>query len=87
MEIIEIPGYTQEDKVPIASEHLVPKQLRLHGLNKEQVRFTEDGLKYIGRREINFPKIKNKILIFPYSMFSKFPNLHARLEFGLWSAR
>ena len=33
MELISIPGYTIEDKVPIAKMHLVPKQMKMHGKN------------------------------------------------------
>ncbi|HLT81341.1 MAG TPA: endopeptidase La [Cyclobacteriaceae bacterium] len=40
MEIIEITGYTQEEKVEIAMRHLVPKQLKEHGLKPSQVKFT-----------------------------------------------
>jgi ATP-dependent Lon protease len=44
MEIIEIAGYTEEEKVRIAIDHLVPKQLGEHGLTAEQVEFTEQGV-------------------------------------------
>jgi ATP-dependent Lon protease len=44
MEIIEIAGYTQEEKVRIALDHLVPKQLGEHGLTAEMVEFTEGGI-------------------------------------------
>jgi len=40
MEIIEITGYTQEEKVEIAIRHLIPKQLKEHGLKSSQVKFT-----------------------------------------------
>ncbi len=40
MEIIEITGYTQEEKVEIAMRHLVPKQLKEHGLKPSQAKFT-----------------------------------------------
>jgi ATP-dependent Lon protease len=38
MEIIEITGYTQEEKIEIAVQHLVPKQLKEHGLKASQVK-------------------------------------------------
>jgi ATP-dependent Lon protease len=47
MEIIELSGYTEEEKVQIAIRHLVPKQLAEHGLT--QVKFTEDGVKALVR--------------------------------------
>src|SRR5690606_36270948 len=40
MEIIEITGYTQEEKIEIAMRHLVPKQLKEHGLKNSQVKLT-----------------------------------------------
>ena len=40
MEIIELSGYTEEEKAEIARRHLVPKQLDEHGLTAEQVDFT-----------------------------------------------
>jgi ATP-dependent Lon protease len=44
MEIIELPGYTFEEKVQIAQRHLVPKQLREHGLSPEAIAFPEKTL-------------------------------------------
>jgi ATP-dependent Lon protease len=44
MEILELPGYTFEEKVRIAQKHLVPKQLKEHGLTAESVEFTEKAL-------------------------------------------
>lgn len=49
MEIIQLPGYTEEEKVMIARNYLVPKQLRNHGLKPEEVEFTEDGIRAIIR--------------------------------------
>lgn len=44
MELIEVSGYIQEEKVEIASRHLVPKQLDAHGLPKKSVRFSKKAL-------------------------------------------
>ena len=44
MEVIEVPGYTRNDKLGIAREFLVPKQLSAHGLTDERLDFTADGL-------------------------------------------
>lgn len=49
MEIIEIAGYTEEEKVAIARQHLVPKQITEHGLDPEKVTFTDDGLRKLVR--------------------------------------
>ncbi|MBI3018704.1 MAG: endopeptidase La, partial [Deltaproteobacteria bacterium] len=45
MEVIKIPGYTLEEKIVIALNHLVPRQLSDHGLTREQMHFTEEALK------------------------------------------
>jgi ATP-dependent Lon protease len=44
MEIIEIPGYTRQEKLAIARRHLVPKQLLEHGLTPEQLQVTDEAL-------------------------------------------
>ncbi|HEX9759414.1 MAG TPA: S16 family serine protease, partial [Candidatus Acidoferrales bacterium] len=48
MEIIELPGYTEEEKIHIATKYLIPKQTAEHGLKmNEDVAFTEEGLREI----------------------------------------
>lgn len=49
MEIIEIGSYTDEEKRMIAKNHLIPKQLKKHGIKKSQLRFTDDGIREIIR--------------------------------------
>jgi ATP-dependent Lon protease len=44
MEVIEVPGYTRSDKMGIAREFLVPKQLSAHGLTDERLEFTGEGI-------------------------------------------
>jgi ATP-dependent Lon protease len=44
MEIIELTGYTQEEKVEIAVRHLVPKQLKEHGLKSADVKLSKDAI-------------------------------------------
>lgn len=44
MEVINLPSYTREEKFHIAKEHLVPKQLKRHGLNKSTARIADDAL-------------------------------------------
>ncbi len=44
MEIIRIPGYTEDEKVEIAKRHLVPKQLEANGLKKDEWVISDDGL-------------------------------------------
>lgn len=44
MEVIDLSSYTREEKFHIAKEHLVPKQVKRHGLNGRMVRFEEEAL-------------------------------------------
>ena len=47
MEIIDLPGYTYEEKFNIAKNHLVPKQIKANGLKKSNVKITDKALKDI----------------------------------------
>jgi len=47
MELIELPGYTELEKLNIAKKYLIPKQLGEHGLEESQVDFEDDALKEI----------------------------------------
>ena len=47
MEIISIEGYTEHEKVEIALRHLIPKQKKLHGLNRVKIEFTREAVKKI----------------------------------------
>ena len=47
MEIIELSSYTDEEKLMIAKNHLIPKQISKHGLKKSQLRITDDGIREI----------------------------------------
>ena len=47
MEVIELGSYTDEEKVMIAKNHLIPKQLQKHGLKKSQLRITDDAIREI----------------------------------------
>jgi len=47
MEVIEINGYTNEEKLQIAKRYLIPKQLELNGLTPSKAEFTDDGIKEI----------------------------------------
>jgi ATP-dependent Lon protease len=49
MEVLEIPGYTEDEKRKIARDHLVNKQIANHGLTPELVSFTDDALSAIIR--------------------------------------
>tara|TARA_B100000524_G_scaffold348468_1_gene253200 strand:+ start:4565 stop:6976 length:2412 start_codon:yes stop_codon:yes gene_type:complete len=47
MEIIEVNGYTLEEKVEIATRHLIPKQIKEHGIKKEHIGFSKQILRKI----------------------------------------
>src|SRR5262249_59521819 len=47
LEIIRLPGYTEREKLEIAKRHLVTKQLEATGVKKEQVEFSDDGIRTI----------------------------------------
>jgi ATP-dependent Lon protease len=44
MEVLEIPGYTREEKLEIAKRHLAPKQVTEHGLTTEQIVFDDETI-------------------------------------------
>jgi ATP-dependent Lon protease len=45
MEIIRLPGYTEDEKVEIAKRHLIPKQVKAHGLKKAEWNMSDDALR------------------------------------------
>jgi ATP-dependent Lon protease len=47
MEIIQLDGYTEHEKIHIARNHLVPRQIRANGLREDEITFTEEALKKI----------------------------------------
>jgi ATP-dependent Lon protease len=47
MEVINLSGYTQEEKLAISQRYLIPKQMDENGINEEHVEFHEDGLKTV----------------------------------------
>jgi ATP-dependent Lon protease len=49
MEVLELPGYTEEEKLKISQEHLVEKQVKNHGLTFEQIVFSEGALRTVIR--------------------------------------
>ena len=47
MEIIELPGYTAEEKLMIAKNHLIKKQMKMHELTGSHVRFSDKSIKFL----------------------------------------
>ena len=59
MEIIELPGYTEEEKVHIARKHLVPKQAKDHGLTEAEIRWTDAALRVMVRNYTREAGLRN----------------------------
>jgi ATP-dependent Lon protease len=59
MEVIEIPGYTDEDKLRIATNFLIPKQRAEHGLKLEQITFEDQAVKEIIRSYTREAGVRN----------------------------
>ncbi len=49
MEIVFLPGYTEEEKLEIAKRYLVPKQVEANGLEKVKITFADDGIRHMIR--------------------------------------
>lgn len=49
MEIIELQGYTEEEKVHIAFRYLIPRQIKENGITEEQIDFPEEAVRFIVR--------------------------------------
>ncbi len=64
MELIAIDGYTEYDKLHIAQQYLVPRQIRFNGLRPEEIEFTEEGIRAIIRdytREAGVRQLEREI--------------------------
>jgi ATP-dependent Lon protease len=47
MELIQISGYTENDKVLITKKHLIERQIEANGITRENIKFTDEGIKYL----------------------------------------
>jgi ATP-dependent Lon protease len=59
MEIINISGYTEEEKVQIALRHLLPKQVKEHGLNNDMVHISENTIRRVIREYTRESGVRN----------------------------
>ena len=59
MEIIRIPGYTEDEKVEIARRHLIPKLMENHGLKDDEWALSDDGLMTLIRRYTREAGVRN----------------------------
>jgi ATP-dependent Lon protease len=64
MEIIELQGYTEEEKTHIAFRYLIPRQIKENGITEEQIEFPQEAVSYIVRhytREAGVRKLEQLI--------------------------
>ncbi len=59
LEVLRLPGYTELEKIEIAQRHLLPKQLRSHGLAETNVRFADSALQEVVRRYTREAGVRN----------------------------
>ncbi|MFW5731440.1 MAG: endopeptidase La, partial [Desulfonatronovibrionaceae bacterium] len=59
MEIIKLPGYLETEKIRIARDYLCPKQLKFHGLDPEQVAFSENSITEVIRQYTQEAGVRN----------------------------
>ncbi|XP_057977792.1 lon protease homolog 2, peroxisomal isoform X2 [Malania oleifera] len=59
MEVIELPGYTPEEKLRIAMQHLIPRVLDQHGLSSESLQIPEDMVKLVIQRYTREAGVRN----------------------------
>jgi ATP-dependent Lon protease len=64
MELIFLPGYSEEEKVHIANRYLIPRQIKENGITPEQIVFPEDAVRYVVRhytREAGVRKLEQTL--------------------------
>jgi len=59
MEIIELQGYIEDEKVHIAYRYLIPRQIEENGITAEQIEFPEEGVRYIIRHYTREAGVRN----------------------------
>jgi len=59
MEVIELAGYTEEEKLEIARRHLIPKQIKENGVPEGHITFTNDGLLHVIRHYTREAGLRN----------------------------
>ncbi len=59
MEVLELPGYSEDEKVQIAQRYLIPKQIKAHGLRAHQIEFSDAALRQIIRDYTHEAGVRN----------------------------
>src|SRR5436853_3555511 len=60
MEIIELQGYTEEEKVHIAFQYLIPRQIEENGITTEQIDITEEAVRFVIRHYTHEAGVRNR---------------------------
>uniref|UniRef100_A0A673N7B0 Lon protease homolog 2, peroxisomal n=1 Tax=Sinocyclocheilus rhinocerous TaxID=307959 RepID=A0A673N7B0_9TELE len=87
MEVLQVPGYTQEEKVEIAHRHLIPHQLEQHGLTPQQLQIPQDTTKDIiskYTREAGVRSLERKIGAICRAVAVKFAEGHKEGKASLY---
>jgi ATP-dependent Lon protease len=59
LEVIRLPGYTEYEKLEIARRHLIPKQVKSHGLSADNLKFSDDSVRFLVRRYTREAGVRN----------------------------
>jgi ATP-dependent Lon protease len=59
LEVLRLPGYTEREKVEIAQRHLIPKQIKSHGLRESNIGFSEEALTELIRKYTREAGVRN----------------------------
>jgi len=59
LEVLRLPGYTEKEKIEIALRHLIPKQVKSHGLQEANAAFTEEALQELIRKYTREAGVRN----------------------------
>ncbi|MFN4217666.1 MAG: endopeptidase La [Candidatus Bipolaricaulia bacterium] len=59
MEVLELPGYSEDEKVQIAQRYLIPKQIKAHGLRAHHIEFSDGALRQIIREYTHEAGVRN----------------------------
>jgi ATP-dependent Lon protease len=81
MEIIDISGYTENEKLAIAKTYLIPRQLRENGLREKEITFTDEGILSIIHsytREAGVRNLEREIGSICRKFVTKMTEVHAR---------
>jgi ATP-dependent Lon protease len=59
MEVLHLPGYTEREKFTIARRHLIPKQIAEHGIERDQLKFSDEAIREVIRHYTREAGVRN----------------------------